>query len=145
MNYWRRVKCLIKSIVDCKYWLLRRITHIVLVGGIVTNFAHGHSGDDPNRELEKLNTQIQSHHAEFKMLSDVTEQKKNLARQIKGIRSTLLLLRNELSGTRASRCIKKDDEIDYFKELDKALKASQKAVRQLTDVIDEAGVAGSSI
>lgn len=45
--------------------------------------------------------------------------------------------------TRGNLFIKKDDEIDYFKELDKALKASQKALRQLTDVIDEAGVAGS--
>lgn len=144
MNYWCRVKCLIKSIGDCKCWVLRIITHIVLVGSIGANFAHAHSGDDPNRKLEKLNEQIQSYHAEFKELSDVTEQKKNLAQQIKGIRSTLLLLRNELSGTRASRCVKKDDEIDYFKALDKALKASQKALRQLTDVIDEAGVAESS-
>lgn len=113
----------------------RLVIYLVLIGGILNNVAYAHSGDDPNRELEKLNNQVKSHNAEFKSLSDTKEKKKNISQQIRGVRSTILLLRNELSGTRANRCIKNEDEIDYFKELDKALKASEKALVQLKQVI----------
>lgn len=106
-----------------------------MIGGILNNVAHAHNGDDSSRELEKLNNQIKSYHTEFKSLSGMKEKKKNLALQVRSIGSKILLLRNELSGTHANRCIKKEDEVDYFKELDKALKASSKTLAQLNQVI----------
>lgn len=55
---------------------LRLVIYGVLIGGILNTVAYAHSGDDPNRELEKLNNQIKSYHTEFKSLSDIKEKKK---------------------------------------------------------------------
>ncbi|GAB1257083.1 hypothetical protein NBRC116494_15850 [Aurantivibrio plasticivorans] len=107
----------------------------VLIIGVSSNTAYPHSGLDQNRELKNLSTQIKSHHAEFELTSDLNKKKKHLSQQVRGIRSTLLLLRNELSGTRAKNCIKKEGEVDYFKELGKALKATKKTLDQLDEVI----------
>jgi hypothetical protein len=103
--------------------------------------AYAHNGEDPNRELRKSTEYITTYQSEFESESDLKGMRTNLDAQLNSLRSRLLLLRNELaSDSSVRRCINKDSEIDYFKELDRTLKSSDRFLKQVNKLLDSVTV-----
>ncbi|BCD98692.1 hypothetical protein [Marinagarivorans cellulosilyticus] len=99
--------------------------------------AYAHNGEDPNRELRKSTEHLNAYQSDFDPGDGSREMKNNLEDQLNSIRSRLLLLRNELaSDSSMRRCINKDSEIDYFKELDRTLKSSDRFLKQVNKLLD---------
>lgn len=97
-----------------------------------------HSGEDPNRKLAKHLDQINEYQKDFNSESDAIKRKKNLESQLGSLRSRLLVLRNELvSNTSTVKCLKKQSEIDYFKELERTLKSSQRLLKQMETHLEQ--------
>ena len=105
---------------------------MILILSFFSGNIFAHSGEDPNRQLEKNIKKIYENQKDFNSENSAAKRQENLESQLSSLRSRLLLLRNELvSDTSTVRCLKNKSEIDYFKELERSLKSTQRLLKQL--------------
>lgn len=114
-----------------------RLVSITLFLIISIGDAYAHNAENPNRELRKSTEYINTYQSGFDSEGNVRKMRKNLDAQLNSLQSMVFLLCNELaSNSSVRRCINKDVEINYFKQLERSLKSSDLFLKQVDKLLD---------